>query len=266
MSRTDAILADLAAEHDALDERVAALDDERWTTPTPAEGWAVRDQISHLNYFDDKAKLALTDPDAFRAHVEDLFSGRTPVGDTDLGRTGRHDELLEAWRRDRRALVDAATKADPDARVPWYGPAMSLASFLTARLMETWAHGQDVADALDLPPVVSERLRHVCHIGVGARAYTHRVHGVEDTGEPVRVTLRSPSGETWSWGPEDAANVIEGSALEFALVATQRRHRDDTSLRANGPVAEQWLSILQAFAGPAGTGREPGMPIVEAAS
>jgi uncharacterized protein (TIGR03084 family) len=134
---------------------------------------------------------------------------------------------------------------------------MSLTSFVSARLMETWAHGQDVADALGLPPVTTSRLRHVIHIGVAARPYAFRVHDMEDSGDPIRVRTHNPADETdvWTWGPEDAADVLSGSALCLALVLTQRRHPDDTDVRATGATAERFLSVAQAFAGPAGSGR-----------
>jgi uncharacterized protein (TIGR03084 family) len=259
--RVAGVAGDLRDEHAALDERVAGLDEAGWSTATPAQGWSVRDQISHLTYFDETARLALVDPDAFTRAAEELLSGASFDGDVAIGRSMAGAELLERWRSSRAALFAAVDAADPTARVPWYGPAMSLASFVTARMMETWAHGQDVADALGLPPVVSDRLRNVCHIGVGARAYAFLVHGMEDPGAPVFVAATSPGGEVWTWGAEDAADRIEGSALDLALVFTQRRHRDDVSLQVVGPVADQWLSIAQAYAGPAGTGREPGMAL-----
>lgn len=143
--------------------------------------------------------------------------------------------------------------------MPWYGPDMSLASFITARLMETWAHGQDVVDALGAPPVVSHRLRHVCHLGVAARPYSFSVHGVEDPGDPIRVEVTGPAGEVWSWGPEDAADRVAGTAVDFALVVTRRRHPDDTTLSVTGAAARRWMSIAQCFAGPPGEGRRPGL-------
>src|SRR5581483_1899213 len=121
-----------------------------------------------------------------------------------------------------------------------------------------WAHGQDVADALGVERRATDRLKHVAHIGVRALPFAYNVHGRDVPGDPVRVELESPSGEIWTWGPEDAANVVRGSALDFALVVTQRRHRDDTDLVVEGPVADEWMSIAQAFAGPAGPGRKPG--------
>jgi uncharacterized protein (TIGR03084 family) len=254
------LCADLTAEADALDGRVAALDAAGWARPTPAAGWDIVDSVSHLAYFDGTARLALCDPDAFAAHAAELTAG-TPTGatpaDVALGRTLGPAALLARWREARRALLAAVAAADPTVRVPWYGPPMGLASFVTARIMETWAHGQDVADALGLPPVISGRLRHVCHIGVGARAYSFAVHGVVDPGDPVRVEASRPDGETWTWGPADAANRLLGPALDLALVFTQRRNVADTLVVADGPVAETWLGVAQAFAGPAGPGRAP---------
>jgi uncharacterized protein (TIGR03084 family) len=134
---------------------------------------------------------------------------------------------------------------------------MSLRSFATARIMETWAHGQDVADALGLEPVVSGRLRHVCHIGVAARPYAFAVHGVTDPGDPIRVEATGPESEEWAWGPDGVPDVVRGPALDLALVVTQRRHPLETSLEVTGPTASAWIAVAQAYAGPAGTGRPP---------
>jgi uncharacterized protein (TIGR03084 family) len=253
------LIVDLAAERAALDERVADLTEEQWQTPTPATGWDVRDSISHLLFFDAEALLALTDPPGFEAHLGELVTVEGWPNDLDVapGRALGGAGLLAAWRTSRTTLLAALAAADPTMRVPWYGPAMSLASFTTARMMETWAHGQDVADALGLPPVVSERLKHICHIGVGARAYAHLVHEQQDSGDPVCFSLESPSGELWTWGPSEASDVVSGSALDFALLVTQRRHLSDTSLSVVGPTATRWMSFAQSYAGGAGSGRAP---------
>ncbi|HLI45369.1 MAG TPA: TIGR03084 family metal-binding protein [Acidimicrobiales bacterium] len=263
MTSLEGLLADLAAEQDELDAVLGALAPEDFELPTPAEGWAVRDQVSHLAYFDASAVLALAAPERFAEHRRSLMTGaegREP--DLALGRSVPPDALLRAWRSGREHLAAAASSAEPSRRVPWYGPEMSLASFVTARLMETWAHGQDVRDALGLRPSETDRLRHICHLGVAARAYAHAVHGAEDDGRPVRVELLSPGGTVWSFGPEDAPDRITGSGLGFALVVTQRRHPDDTDVTAVGSAATRWLSVAQAFAGPAGAGRPPGLGVV----
>lgn len=257
------ICADLRAEHDALDAIVADLDDATWNTPTPAEGWTVRDQISHLSYFDDRATVAVTAPDAFKewrngSAISQLARPDGISADVALGRSLWADELLARWRQGRAQMLSAFEVLEPRTRIPWFGPDMSAASFATARLMETWAHGQDVVDAFGVQREATERVRHICHIGVRALPYAYTVNRREVPTEPVRVEVKAPSGETWTWGPEDASNVVRGSALDFALVVTRRRHRDDTDLEAVGPVADEWLSIAQAFAGPPGSGRQPG--------
>jgi uncharacterized protein (TIGR03084 family) len=143
-------------------------------------------------------------------------------------------------------------------RVPWFGPDMSVASALTARIMETWAHGQDIADTLGVTREATDRLAHVAHIGVGARAYSFVANGRPAPTVGVRVDLVLPSGRPWSAGPADAADRIAGSAVDFCLVVTQRRHRDDTGLVVTGPAADEWMAIGQAFAGKPGAGRKPG--------
>jgi uncharacterized protein (TIGR03084 family) len=166
---------------------------------------------------------------------------------------------VRAWWHDWfGTLLELATATDPKARIPWYGPPMSAMSFLTARLMETWAHGQDVRDAAGAPPEVSDRLRHVAHIGVGARPFSYVIRGLDPNPEPVDVVLDGPAGEQWTWGPGDAAARVEGPALDFCLVVTQRRHRDDSALVVTGAAADEWIDIAQAFAGGVGTGRTPG--------
>jgi uncharacterized protein (TIGR03084 family) len=240
------LVDDLAAEHAALDAVVAPLDAEAWDAPTPAAGWTIRHQVAHLAYFDEQGAIAATDPDRFDAN---------PVG---LDTRGTYwevpaDELLVLWRRFRVALLDAFAGVDPKARLPWYGPTMSARSFLTARLMETWAHGVDVTDALGLPPSASERLRHVAHLGVATRGWSYAVRGQEPPGVDVFVSLRSPMGEQWTWGDADAADRVTGDALDFCLVVTQRRPVGETGLRAEGAAAEGWLAVAQIFAGDATT-------------
>jgi uncharacterized protein (TIGR03084 family) len=254
------LLNDLAAEQASLDAVVANRPDDAWLTPTPAAGWDVRDSISHLCFFNETATMAVTDPEAYDAHKSALIpamaSGEAP--DVAIGREAASPSiLLTRWRSSQRAYIDAAAEeADrPEpSRIPWYGPSMSLASFTTARLMETWAHGQDVRDAVGAPPEVGPRLRHVIHLGVCARTYSFSAHGLEDPGDPVAVIATAPDGNIWSWGPSDpttGANRITGTALDLALVLTQRRHPSRTGVVATGRVAEQWLAIAQAFAGPA---------------
>jgi uncharacterized protein (TIGR03084 family) len=251
------ICDDLRDEYDALDAIVASLTEAEWDAPTPADGWSVRDQICHLWFFDERELLALTDVEAFTADMAVLLaSGGTETSVT-RGREMLGAELLDAWRRDRSRLLEVAREMDPSARVPWYGPSMAARSAITARLMETWAHGQDVVDALGVHRPSTARLKHVAHIGVRARPFSYMVRGREVPDAPVYVALRAPDGSTWEWG-EPSADRVAGDALDFCLVVTQRRHVADTSLQVEGDAAADWIEIAQAFAGAPGAGRVPG--------
>lgn len=246
MPPPDPLLADLAAEHAALDAVVASLDAAAWDAPTPSPGWAVRHQISHLTYFDEQGAVAAADPDRFDPAPTDLDT-EGPYVDLPAA------ELLARWRAGRAALLAAFEGVDPKARLPWYGPSMSARSFLTARLMETWAHGVDITDALGRPPAASERLRHVAHLGVATRGWSYAVRGLEPPAGEVHVALRAPAGDEWTWGDPAAADRITGPALDFCLVVTQRRAAGATDLRAEGAAASSWLEVAQAFAGGATT-------------
>ncbi|MGH9056880.1 MAG: TIGR03084 family metal-binding protein [Acidimicrobiales bacterium] len=251
------LLADLTAETAVVDRMVAALPPMEWDRATPAAGWAIRDQISHLAYFDEAATLASTLPDEFRASAEGLAAlGPDFPDQVALQYRDTPSADLLSWFRDARAsLTRAFAGVEATARLPWYGPDMSAASSVTARLMETWAHGQDIADALGLFREPTSRLRHIAHLGVRTFGFSFALHGLAVPHVPPLVELTGPSGETWSWGPVGAADTVSGPALDFCLVVTQRRQLADTDLRVTGPVAAKWMSIAQAFAGAPGPGR-----------
>jgi uncharacterized protein (TIGR03084 family) len=165
------------------------------------------------------------------------------------------ERLLADWRSTRSEL-HAALRTVPEGRkLAWFGPPMSAASMATARLMETWAHGLDVADALGARVAPSARLRSIAHLGVRTRDFAFTVHGLTVPADPFRVELCAPDGTVWAWGPEDAGQRVSGSALDFCYLVTQRRPRGELDIAAVGPDAETWLGIAQAFAGPPGSGR-----------
>ncbi|MGW3328789.1 TIGR03084 family metal-binding protein [Streptomyces virginiae] len=256
-----AVFADLREEGRELDSLVGELTDPDWGRATPAPGWTVAHQIAHLHWTDRASLLSLTDATAFGRMVEEAL--KSPDTFVDEGaREGAESapaELLARWRTTRAALDEALAAASPDTRFPWYGPPMKAASMASARLMETWAHGQDVADALGVRRTPTARLRHVARIGVRARDYAYAVRGLPAPAEEFRVELTAPdSARVWAYGPPDAPQRITGPALDFCLLVTQRAHRADLALTATGPDADRWLDIAQAFAGPAGAGREPG--------
>jgi len=253
-----ALAGDVAAETAVTRGLVADLSETGWRTPTPAPGWDIADQIGHLAYFDQAAVRAAVDPEEFRAEFAAMQATGIDADAIAARYRDRSGAQILAWFDQARAdLVATFKDLDPATRLPWFGPAMSAASSLTARLMETWAHTQDIADALGVVREPTDRLRHVAHIGVGARAFSYAVNGKPGPAAPVYVRLTAPSGAIWTWGPADAADRITGPALDFCLLVTQRRHRDDLALTAEGPAATEWMTIAQAFAGPPGPGRRP---------
>ncbi len=254
------VLADLDAESADLDALVAGLTGDRWRSATPAPGWTIAHQIAHLAWTDERALLAVTDPGAFAAEAARASRAAAAFVD-DAAAEGAAlppAEALRRWRSGRAALGEALRHGAPDARYPWFGPPMSAASMATGRLMETWAHGQDVADALGVRREPTARLRHVAHIAVRARDFAFAAHRLAAPDEEFRVELVAPDGRLWAFGPARAGQRVTGPALDFCLLATRRRHRDDLAVRAVGADAETWLEVAQAFAGPPGPGRAPG--------
>ena len=254
----DRLLDDLAAEGDQLWNAVAGLDEPAWRTPTPAAGWDVSTQVAHLLWTDEVAAVAATDQQAWDELVQDAM--RDPDGFVDAAALEvarlKPAALLARWGAARESLRTVLRELPPGQKLPWFGPPMSAASMATARFMETWAHSLDVFAALGLDPVVTDRIRHVAHLGVRTRDFAFSVHRLAAPDEEFRVELTAPSGERWTWGPEGATQRITGSAYDFCLLVTQRCHRHNTDLVATGADADRWLDIAQCFAGPPGTGRE----------
>ena len=254
------VTEDLLAEQAALVAIVEPLAADGWATPTASPRWSVTDQIAHLAFFDRTAALAIVDPDAFRTHATEMMSGfALPPEDQDeqthgpfraLGPAGRMAE----WAAARAELADAAERLGDRDRVIWYGPSMGAKSFLTARLMECWAHGQDVADALGVARPASDRLSHIVRLGINTRGWTYLNRGLEVPEGDVAVSLEAPSGAMWSFGDPESPDQVTGSAEDFCLVVTQRRHVDATGLEVRGGVARDWMEKAQAFAGPATDG------------
>lgn len=260
----DEVLADLAAEGDQLEQLVAPLTDQQWLLATPAPGWDIATQISHLAWTDEVAVIAAGPKEPWDALV--LRALHDPSGFVDNealeGAKVPPADLLERWRSARAELHRVLRDLPDGTKLPWFGPPMSATSMATARFMETWAHALDVAEALraagviDQLPRVSDRIKHVAHIAVRTRDYAFSQHDLPAPTEEFRIELAAPGGATWTWGPADAPQRVTGPAYDLCRLATQRVHRDDTALVAVGPDAEKWLTIAQCFAGPSGEGRE----------
>jgi uncharacterized protein (TIGR03084 family) len=251
------IVDDLRAESDELDALVAALPEDDWATPTPAAGWTIAHQIGHLLWTDRGALVSVTDEDGFADVVKSALDD--PIGFVNTAADELAAvppaELLADWRATRSQLHDALLTVEDGRKLPWFGPPMSGPSMATARLMETWAHGLDVADALGVTRNATPRLRSIAHIGVRTRDFAFVINELAPPSEPFRVELRAPDGGLWTWGPDGASQRVTGSAEDFCFLVTQRRPLRELDIRAEGDDAARWLPIAQAFAGPPGGGR-----------
>lgn len=256
--RLDAVLADLDAEGEQLSGWVEPLEPDQWATPTPAVGWTIGHQIAHLCWTDEISLIAVTDPAGLQrmlAEATDL----TSIVDASAEELAAIPpaELLSRWATGRTALSRALRAAPDGKKIPWFGPPMSATSMATARLMETWAHAHDVAEALGITPERTSRAKHVAYLGVRTRNFAYHVRGRTPPDAEFRVELTGSDGELWAWGPDDAPQRVTGSGYDFALLATRRRHVSDVGIRAEGDDATYWLTIVQAFAGLPGADPQP---------
>lgn len=253
------VLEDLKAEHTELDRLVGSI--ENLDQPSAAEGWSIRSVIAHLAYYDRVAATAIRDPEGFQTLLAQIMDaavegGMDAIDALTLGWAHdlERDELLHEWQLCQAALEGAASGLDPNFRIPWFGPSMGAQSFLTARLMEAWVHGWDIADAVHARVPATDRLRHIAHLGFITRGWSYRNRGLDKPDADVQVRLTAPSGDDWIFGEGD--EFVEGSAEDFCLVVAQRRHVDDTALKCS-QLGRDWMLKAQCFAGPPTDGPQP---------
>ena len=243
------ILADLVAEQQGLDQFLQTIDYRKWSTPSLAPGWDVRDQVSHLASSEELAFRAIDEGQAALDEMAAKFQTTDDFNKEGVaeGRAMRPQQVIEWWRHARARVVDELSRMNGSERIPWVAGDMSAKSFATARLMETWAHGLDIHGAVGNESEDTTRLRHVAFLGWKSLAWAFQVAG-EEYPEPIRVELRAPEYQKWVYGPEDSENVIRGQAGEWCRVVVRRVKASDTSLEAEGEIAEQALRLARAYA------------------
>lgn len=262
------ICTDLNAQYEDFDILVAGLDERQWRQMTPFYQWTIFDEVAHIAFFDHEALLAMTDLSRFKERAKGvmeviLSKGSWPRYTNALLGPKTPEELLALWRDIRNRLVVQLRSLSPKDRLPWYGPKMSARSFATARMMETWAHSQDVYDTLRIKRTNCDRLRHIAHIGVTTFGWSFTVRQLPVPGIQPHVELTGPAGETWEWGEPSAGERVWGSAEDFCLVVTQRRNVADTALKWQGKHVAKWLTIAQAFAGVPQNPPAPGIRAID---
>ena len=246
MSVMEGLVADLKAENAALDSLLASLPDGTWLVPTPAEGWDTRDTVTHLAWGNEGIGAAVSG----RRRTLEAIGNDGDDGETRLlerGRAMSPTAVLEWWRSSCIELHAALADADPRARIPWGMFDMSAASMATNRLLDTWAHSLDCFAAAGVAPVDTDRLRHIAFMSHRSVERAIGVHGA-DAAQPVRLELVAPDGSMWRLGPDDAPNVIAGTASDWCRVAVARdREAERTRLVATGPDAETLLVAIPRF-------------------
>ena len=255
--------ADLLAEAEDLHGFLATLTEDDWRRPTTFKSWTPWDVVAHLHMFDAVSLLAVEggEPSVARRAELGAFMQRgerlTDICLRELGAFGPAD-LLARWIATCRTMAAALGALEPDRRLPWFGPGMGVRMFTTARLMETWAHGQEVYDMKRVHRAPTDRLRHICVLGVKTFGWTFANRGQQPPGPPPRVRLTAPSGAIWEWNEASESGLVEGSAHDFCLTVAQVRNVADTALRVEGDVAQRWMAIAQCFAGGAENPPKPG--------
>lgn len=259
MTAMQDVFTDLAAEGDELYDVVAELSGDDWKAPTPATGWTVAHQLAHLAFITGLAKLSTTDPEAFEVEAAPSRTDFQGTVDTRLAEylADPPAQVLRRWQDNRTAAQQGLAAAGRDTKVPWLSNPLPASVLAAGIMMELFAHGQDVRDALGRPRTYTDRIGHIAFFGTRTRDFGYLARGLRPPAEEFRFELTAPSGIPWNFGPADAEQKVSGPAADFCLLVTRRRHRDDLALTATGDQADHWLDIAQAYPGPAGEGRRP---------
>lgn len=262
MGELNNVIAALTADAAEIDWMVADIPREGWNTPTPAEGWTVAHQIGHLAFVFSIAGMAAGRPEAFTeiaksASAFGAFDAAVNAALADYVHLAPAD-LLARWRAERDTGIAALAAAPEDELVPWLVNPLPPVVLASAGMMELFAHGQDIADALGVTRNRSDRIAYLVHFAVRTRDFGYQSHGLTPPAEDFRFEIILPSGPELTFGPADAEQRIIGTAVDLCLLVSRRRHPEDLGVKAVGELAEQWLDIAQAYRGPAGQGRAAG--------
>jgi uncharacterized protein (TIGR03084 family) len=260
MTQMQDVFTDLVAESDELEALLADLTSDQWNLPTPSPGWTITDQVAHLAFIFHIAGLAASDPAAFQTEAAPARVDFQAAVDAKLAefRQSPPAELLDRWRAERAFSTAALAAVPPGEMVPWLVTPLPASVLAAAGMLEVFAHGQDIFDALGVRRELTDRIGHIAFFGARTRDFGYLAQGLTPPVEEFRFELTSPSGAVWAFGPSEATEQVSGPASDFCLLVSRRRHRDDLALDASGAEAERWLDIAQAYRGPSGEGRKPG--------
>jgi uncharacterized protein (TIGR03084 family) len=257
---------DFLDEARGLRALLGRMPESAWRQPTPFKGWTPWDVVAHLALADEWALSSLKSREAFAVDMRDVTTALTegvPLTRFTRERFRGVDPplLLAKWCAGFEALCAQLEIVDPQRRFAWFGPDMAVRTFATARLMETWAHGQDVYDLLHAKRIYNDNLRSIAFLGVKTFAFTFANRKLVPPAVPPYVKLIAPSGTVWEFNDVSDTERVEGAASDFCHVVTQNRNVADTQLRVTGEVAQSWMSVAQCFAGPPENPPAPGQRV-----
>ena len=222
---------------------------------TQFNNWTINDVIGHLHIFNFATNLSLNSFDKFQIFFSPI--GKALKENVSLIETQNRwlnglagHALLDAWWEEVQIVSKNFKNTDPKLRLKWVGPDMSARSSITARQMETWAHGQEIFDVLGKTRIEDDRIKNIVHLGVSTFGWTFHNRNLEVPTNAPFVKLESPSGMTWQWNEPSDQSLVKGLAVDFASVVTQTRNISDTGLQTKGNDAARWMKYAQCFAGP----------------
>ena len=254
---------DFRAESEALFALLKSADKSQFDEPTQFKNWTINAVLQHLHFWNKMAGFQITDEAKLIEQMESVGRHSGGMRGFEAEQFGglKGLDLLDSWHKNMHETADLYADADPKARLKWAGPDMSARSSITARLMETWAHGQEIYDHLGVVRQNADRIKNIVVLGVNTYGWTYKTRGQDVPGPMPHLALRAPSGAVWHYGDASEMEVISGPAEEFCQVITQTRNIADTSLSVTGPIATDWMSKAQCFAGAPETPPAPGTRI-----
>ena len=217
-------------------------------------GWSVTDVLLHLAQSDEMAIASLTGQLGGIAVDDAIGRGRGSSVDTSVDamvereRGVPYAEVLERWAGAAARLVTVLEATDLSARVPWVAGDLSARTLATTRLSETWIHTEDIADAVAVELVPTDRLRLIARLAWRTLPYAFTSSGLTMSG-PVAFCLVGPSGEPWEFIPDEpVVTTIRGLATDLCAVAARRIDATQTTLVGEGPDVADVLALVRTYA------------------
>lgn len=252
---------DFLIETNHLHSVLLGLDELDFEKETQFKSWTINDILVHLHFWNRAVDLSLTDEVTFLELAKEM---KGSIENYQLRKLEnqlvpeRGIKLLAVWHSLCLEMKDRWSHVDPKKRLKWVGPDMSARSSMSARQMETWAHGQAIFDLFGKEREETDRIYNILFLCVNAFGWSHKVHGLPIPETMPKLELISPEGILWEFG-DMYAGAIKGNATAFCQVMTQTRNISDTDLLVEGEIAKNWMAHAQCFAGPPVKPPQPGL-------